>query len=57
MNWTRSKSGLRKMRHELVAMVKTGDERTVTLETETGNKKHKIVSRIERRYRRNFVIQ
>lgn len=49
MNWTRSKSGLRKMRHELVAMVKTGDERTVTLETETGNKKHKIVSRIERR--------
>ena len=46
MNWTRSQSGLRKMRHKLVAMVKTEDERTITLETETGNKNHKIVSRL-----------
>lgn len=57
MNWTRSQSGLRKMRHKLVAMVKTEDERTITLETETGNKNHKIVSGIERRKWRNSVIQ
>lgn len=49
MNWTRSQSGLRKMRHELLAMVKTEDERTITLETETSNKKPKIVNGIERR--------
>ena len=57
MNWTRSQSGLRKMRHELLAMVKTEDERTITLETETGNKKPKIVSGIERVKWRNSVIQ
>jgi len=57
MNWTRSQSGLRKMRHELVAMVKTEDERTITLETEAGNKTYKMVSGIERRKRRNSVIQ
>lgn len=45
------------MRHELLAMVKTEDERTIALETETGNKKPKIVSGIERRKWRNSVIQ
>ena len=57
MNWTRSQSGLRKMKRELLAMVKTEDERTITLETETGNKKPKILSGIERRKWRKSVIQ
>lgn len=41
----KSQSGLREMRHELVAVVYAKDERTVTLETETGNQNHKILSK------------
>lgn len=57
VGWTRSQSGFRKMRHEVVAIVQTKDERIVTLEADRCDQNHTILRKIESWKWRNFLIQ